>query len=75
MYQRPDGLYQTTKVIGGKRVYFYGKTEKEVTDKMVAYTARQETGPAFREVAEDWRASSEALLEYNTCLLYTSRCV
>ena len=65
MYQRPDGLYQTTKVIGGKRVYFYGKTEKEVTDKMVAYTARQETGPAFREVAEDWRASSEALLEYN----------
>ena len=66
MYQRPDGLYQSVKVIGGKRVYFYGHTEKEVTDKMVAYTAREAAGPLFADVAADWREGAYRDLEYNT---------
>ena len=32
MYQRPDGLFEQSKVIDGKRVVFRGKTEKEVAD-------------------------------------------
>ncbi len=66
MYQRPDGLFEQVKVVNGKRIHFYGKTEKEVTDKMIAYQAKEEAGLTFREVAEDWRGSSESVLEYNT---------
>ena len=53
MYQRPDGLFEQVKLIDGKRVYFRGKTEKEVTDKMLAYQEEKERGPLFRDVAEN----------------------
>lgn len=73
MYQRPDGLFEQSKIIDGKRVVFRGKTEKEVTDKMVAYTAQQEAGPAFREVAEDWREEAYREIEYNTAKGYEAK--
>ena len=73
MYQRPDGLFEQSKVIDGKRVVFRGKTEKEVTDKMVAYTAQQEAGPAFREIAEDWREEAYREIEYNTAKGYEAK--
>lgn len=73
MYQRPDGLFQAIKVIDGKRVYFYGRTEKEVTDKMVAYTARQEAGPPFADTAADWREEAYREIEYNTAKGYEAK--
>lgn len=73
MYQRPDGLFQAIKVIDGKRVYFYGRTEKEVTDKMVAYTARQEAGPLFADTAADWREEAYREIEYNTAKGYEAK--
>lgn len=73
MYQRPDGLFKQSKIIDGKRVVFRGKTEKEVTDKMVAYTAQQEAGPAFREIAEDWREEAYREIEYNTAKGYEAK--
>lgn len=42
MYQRPDGLFEQVKLIDGKRVYFRGKTEKEVIDKMISYQEEKE---------------------------------
>ena len=55
MYRRPDGLYEKVITVGGKRVYFRGKTEKEVERKMLEYNERRETGEPFRAVAEEWR--------------------
>ena len=64
MYQRPDGLYEIHKTIRGKRVYFRGKTEKEVLDKMLAYTQKEEEGRCFREIASAWWDSLN--VAYNT---------
>lgn len=69
MYQRPDGLYEQVKTINGKRVYFRGKTEKEVTDKMVAYQEQQDKGPLFVAVAESCQEA-----HYKTIAHQTQRC-
>lgn len=73
MYQRPDGFFETTKTINGKKVHFYGKTEKEVTDKMIAYQEEEEAGPLFKEVAEDWRDYAYEEVEYNTAKGYEAK--
>lgn len=70
MYQRPDGLFEQIKTINGKRVAFRGKTEKEVTDKMIQYQEEQEKGPLFREVAEKWWYNTVEEVEYNTAKGY-----
>lgn len=69
MYQRPDGLYEQVKTINGKRVYFRGKTEKEVADKMVAYQEQQDKGPLFVAVAESCQEA-----HYKTIAHQTQRC-
>lgn len=38
----------------GKRKYFYGKTEKEVLRKIMAYEGEVERGRTFSDVADDW---------------------
>lgn len=38
----------------GKRIYFYGKTEREITQKMLEYEKKNEHGRTFREVADEW---------------------
>ena len=73
MYQRPDGFFETTKTINGKKVHFYGKTEKEVTDKMIAYQEEEEAGPLFKVVAEDWRDYAYEEVEYNTAKGYEAK--
>lgn len=55
MYQRPDGLFEKIVTIDGRRVAFRGKTEKEVTHKMLAYQEKKELGRTFQEVAEEWQ--------------------
>lgn len=72
MYQRPDGLYEIHKTIRGKRVYFRGKTEKEVLDKMLAYTQKEESGPTFKEVSERWEIEYLPKLAWNTQRGYTA---
>lgn len=66
MYQRPDGLFEKIVTIDGKRVAFRGKTEKEVTHKMLAYQEKQELGRTFQEVAEEWKEPHWETLEYNS---------
>lgn len=54
MYRRPDGLYEKSLVINGKRKMFRAKTEKEIFQKIAEYTESVEKGPLFSDVAEDW---------------------
>lgn len=72
MYQRPDGLYESIKTIDGKRVAFRGRTEKEVTDKMIAYQHRLTTGPLFCELAEACRQDHFQRIAHQTQRGYKS---
>lgn len=56
LYRRPDGLYTKSITYNGKRVQFYGKTEKEVFNKIAAYKEEADKGEKFSVVAERWQA-------------------
>lgn len=66
MYQRPDGLFEKVISINGKRTYFYGKTEREVMQKIAAYQVKAEKGSSFREIAEKWEEEHFPTLARNT---------
>ena len=65
MKKRKDGFYQVSKVIDGKRKYFYGKTRAAAEKKRNEYVQRSESH-TFRDVAEDWWDHHEPTLAYNT---------
>lgn len=53
--RRADGRYR--KIITnaqGKKIYFYGKTERELFDKIIEYQGRAAKGRTFQEVADVW---------------------
>lgn len=79
MYQRPDGLYEKKLILNGKRVIFRAKTEKEVMQKIAAYTGEAERGKTkpFKVYAEELERSWDELA-YNTLRSYKpalKRCV
>lgn len=54
MYRRPDGLYEKSLTINGKRKVFRGKTEREINQKIANFKEDIATGPLFKDVAENW---------------------
>lgn len=70
MYQRPDGLYVKDLKINGKRVSFYGHTEKEILQKIAAYEEKEERGPTFEDVANEWWEGHEPRLRYGSVATY-----
>ena len=70
MYQRPDGLYEKILVINHKRIAFRGKSEREVTRKILEYHEAEEKGPLFSDAAWEWRGEHFETLEYNTLRCY-----
>lgn len=56
MKRRKDGRLRKaiTDPRTGKRVYFYGATEREINKKILEYQAQAERGRLFSEVAEEW---------------------
>ena len=54
--RRADGRYvrAITDYKTGKRVYFYGTSEREINKKIFEYTVRAEKGRPFSEVANEW---------------------
>lgn len=56
MKKRKDGRYCKTIVDErtGKRVYFYGLSEREVLRKIMEYQTKAERGRTFKEVADEW---------------------
>lgn len=54
--KRADGRYQK-KIVDPKTkktIYFYGKTEKEINQKILAYTGKIESGISFLELSKKW---------------------
>ncbi len=54
LYRRADGLYTKSLTYNGKRVQFYGRTEKEVYNKIAAYKEEADKGEKFTAVADRW---------------------
>ena len=54
MYQRPDGLFEKSIIVGGKRKAFRGKTPAEVYRKMAEYQEAETKGPLFSKAEEGW---------------------
>lgn len=54
--QRSDGRYQKsiTDPRTGKRVFFYGASEREINRKILEYTKKAEHGRKFSEAADEW---------------------
>ena len=75
---RSDGRIQLIKNIDGKRVYFYGKTKKEVEGKYQAFlrTEPQKTKIKVRnfdKCAEDWWEQKEPELSPGSVRVYKAR--
>ena len=69
-YKRPDGLYETTRKIRGKRVRFYGHTCQEVDRKILEYNEERRRGRTFAVVADEWYAAHEAEIGRSTAQIY-----
>lgn len=68
MKKRADGRY--VKVITDpkthKRVSFYGKSAREVNQKILAYESKQTYGKTFAEVADEWWSEHYDTLAHQT---------
>ena len=73
---RADGRYQKaiTDSRTGKRVFFYGMSEREINQKILEYTKKAENGRTFGEIADEWweetepELSPQTLSGYRACL-------
>lgn len=68
--KRADGRLCATITIGGKRKHFYGRTTREVQQKMIEYQEGCDFGPLFEEVADEWWAKKEPNLAKNSLRNY-----
>lgn len=67
-HRRADGLLETTRTDKrtGKRIHFYGHTDREIDDQIMEYTSQQERGRLFKEVAKEWKDQHFPTLAHNT---------
>lgn len=73
LQKRADGRYQrsiTDK--NGKRIYFYGTSEREVNRKILEYQESQDKGRTFKHLANEWWEDAKTNLAYQTVRGYTS---
>jgi integrase len=70
--RRKDGRYvkTITDPRTGKRLYFYGDTERELTLKVLEYTKQNENGRSFREIAAEWWEEAQPDLAYQSIKTY-----
>lgn len=70
--RRTDGrLVKTiTDPRTGKRVYFYGATEREISRKILEYQEQRQHGRTFAEVAEEWWGVHVPTIAYKTMRSY-----
>ena len=52
--KRKDGRYEKGVTIDGKVVHFYGKTQREVNEKIMAYRRKKQNGPLFSELLDEY---------------------
>lgn len=53
-----------------KRVYFYGKTEREISKKIMLYSQQAQIGRSFSEIADEWWAKAEPKLALQSIRSY-----
>nr|DAF91657.1 MAG TPA: Integrase [Siphoviridae sp. ct8Cp41] len=70
MYKRADGRWQETLpiVVNGqkKTKFFYGRTKREVLEKINQYEEEQEQAQKFGAIAQEWRENYMEKLDINT---------
>ena len=73
-HRRPDGLLETTRTDKrtGKRIHFYGHTDREIEEQIMAYTAAQERGRLFKDAAKDWKDEHWPTLAHSTARGYNA---
>ena len=59
--KRPDGLYvkTITDPFTKKRIFFYGKTQTEINQKIFDYSKKIERGRTWKEVSDEWWEEAE----------------
>lgn len=74
MKKRANGLYQTaitvTEAGVRKRKCFYGHTQQEAWEKMMAYREQQKAGRSFSAVADEWQRKHWEEISAGTQLCY-----
>lgn len=72
MLKRSDGRWQDQITLPGmsKPKYFYGKTQKEVKQKMAQWRQEQAVSRKFQKVSEEWEVEHEKHSSYNTMRAY-----
>ena len=64
--KRKDGRLCKTITVDGRKIYFYGKSEREINKKMLAYKEKQVSKQLFKNVAEAWWDETEPTLAEQT---------
>jgi integrase len=69
---RADGRYQKaiTDSRTGKRIFFYGFSEREINQKILEYTKKAEKGRTFGEIADEWWEEAEPRLSTQSIRTY-----
>lgn len=73
MKKRKDGRYEKSIIIDGTRKIFYGKTQREVMERIMQFEEEKEAGPLFSVVADEWQAEHEKDIAYETMRVYKIR--
>lgn len=70
-YQRQDGLFETSRTINGKRVYFRGKTCREIDRKIMEWQDERAKGRKFPAIADEWEIEHEKGVRESTRRVYS----
>lgn len=71
-YRRPDGLYETSRTVNGKRIKFRGRTCAEVDRKILEFQQVKEKGRKFPEIADEWWEDHRKTVSISTEMAYRS---
>lgn len=69
-YQRPDGLFETSRTVNGKRIKFRGRTCAEVDRKILEYNTQKKQGRRLPEIADEWYKLRESDVSHSTFKVY-----
>lgn len=68
--QRPNGLFETTRTINGRRVRFYGRSCAEIDRKILEYNVTAKKGRKVSAILDEWERAKEREVVSNTLVTY-----
>ena len=69
-YCRPDGIFETSRTINGKRVKFGGRTCQGVDKKILEYNTERKRGRKVPVIADEWLVSREGEISHSSRTVY-----